>query len=99
MAEQTPDPAPADDSALHSASDSAPVPKDDYPPPAATRSPRKAEDTSKGCHAMAADDRERASENVNDRMKAVFERSASAWSTRGDMFKRLEAQRESKGNG
>lgn len=67
--------------------------------PAATPSPRKAEDTSEGCHAMAANDRERASENVNDRMKAVFERSASAWSTRGDMFKRLEAQREAKDNG
>jgi len=67
--------------------------------PSVTRPPRKAEDTSEGCHAMAANDRERASENVNDRMKAVFERSASAWSTRGDMFKRLEAQRESKDDG
>lgn len=67
--------------------------------PAATRPPRKAEDTSEGCHEMAANDRERASENVNERMKAVFERSASAWSSRGDMFKRLEAQRESKGDG
>lgn len=67
--------------------------------PSVARPPRKAEDTSEGCHAMAANDRERASENVNDRMKAVFERSASAWSTRGDMFKRLEAQRESKDNG
>lgn len=68
-------------------------------PPGATRPSRKAEDTSEGCHAMAANDRERASENVNERMKAVFERSASAWSSRGDMFKRLEAQRESKDNG
>lgn len=68
-------------------------------PAAATRPPRKAEDTSEGCHAMAASDRERASQNVNERMKAVFERSASAWSSRGDMFKRLEAQRESKNNG
>lgn len=73
--------------------------QDENPPPEATRSPRKPEDTSEGCHAMAANDRERASENVNERMKAVFERSASAWSSRGDMFKRLEAQREAKGDG
>ena len=63
------------------------------------RTPRKAEDTSEGCHEMAANDRERASENVNDRMKAVLERSADAWASRGDMFKRLEAQRESPENG
>lgn len=66
---------------------------------AGARSPRKAEDTSAGCHAMAANDRARASENVNDRMKAVFEQSADAWASRGNMFKRLEAQRESKDNG
>ena len=99
MAEQTPDSAATDDSALQSAGDPALAPQDENPSPAATRSPRKAEDTSEGCHAMAAHDRERASENVNDRMKAVFERSASAWSSRGDMFKRLEAQRKSKGIG
>lgn len=65
----------------------------------ATPSRRKAEDTSVGCHEMAANDRSRASENVNDRMKAVFERSADAWDSRGDMFKRLEAQRERQDNG
>lgn len=70
----------------------------DRPTPA-PRAPRKAEDTSEGCHEMAANDRERASENVNERMKAVFERSASAWSSRGDMFKRLEAQREARDDG
>ena len=63
------------------------------------RSARKPEDTSEGCHELAANDRERASENVNDRMKAVLERSADAWASRGDMFKRLEAQRESPENG
>lgn len=99
MAEQTSDSAATDDSALQSAGDDALVQQNESRPSAATRSPRKAEDTSEGCHAMAANDRERASENVNDRMKAVLERSASAWSTRGDMFKRLEAQRESKNNG
>ena len=67
---------------------------DELRPGAPMRSPRKAEDTSEGCHAMATKDRERASENVNDRMKAVFERSADAWASRGDMFKRLEAQRK-----
>lgn len=60
------------------------------------RRSRKAEDTSAGCHAMAADDRARASQNGNGRMKAVLERSASAWAKRGDMFERLEAQRQSK---
>jgi hypothetical protein len=96
MAEQTSDWAATDDSALKHAGDPAPQ---ENPQPAATRSTRKAEDTSEGCHAMAANDRERASENVNERMKAVFERSASAWSTRGEMFKRLEAQRESRNDG
>lgn len=72
---------------------------DELRPGPAIRAPRKAEDTSEGCHAMAANDRERASENVNDRMKAVFEKSADAWASRGDMFKRLEAQRERPDNG
>ena len=73
--------------------------QDELRPSAAVRTPRKAEDTSEGCHAMAANDRERASENVNDRMKAVFKRSADAWASRGDMFKRLEDQRERPDNG
>ena len=68
-------------------------------PEAEARSPRKAEDTSEGCHELAANDRQRASDNVNDRMKAVLERSADAWASRGDMFKRLEAQREAPDHG
>ena len=63
------------------------------------RGPRKAEDTSAGCLAMAANDRARALADDNDRMKLVLERSAHAWEARGTMFKRLEAQRETKNNG
>ena len=73
--------------------------QDELRPPTVSPPRRKAEDTSVGCHERAANDRSRACENVNDRMKAVFERSADAWASRGDMFKRLEAQRERQDNG
>jgi hypothetical protein len=61
---------------------------------AVERAPRKAEDTSVGCQTMADNDRERGSAIGNDRMKAVFERSADVWAARATMLKRLEAQRK-----
>ena len=73
--------------------------QDELRTPPARPARRKAEDTSAGCHELAANDRARAVENCNDRMKAVFERSADAWDSRGKMFKRLEAQRETQDNG
>lgn len=66
---------------------------------AVERGPRKSEDTSAGCETMANNDRERGSEIGNDRMKAVFERSADVWDARATMLKRLEAQRERPDNG
>jgi hypothetical protein len=63
------------------------------------RGPRKAEDTSAGCLAMAEGDRARALADDNERMKLVLERSADAWEKRGIMFKRLETRREAKDNG
>ncbi|MGI8704282.1 MAG: hypothetical protein ACR2JJ_00515 [Sphingomicrobium sp.] len=65
----------------------------------AERGPRKTEDTSAGCETMANDDRARGSAIGNDRMKAVFERSADVWDARATMLKRLEAQRERQDNG
>ena len=52
---------------------------------------RKAEDSTKGCRALAQADRDRAAETVNDHMRATFERSATAWSTRASLLDRLEA--------
>ena len=59
----------------------------------------KAEDTSAGCHALAQADRARSAANGNERMKLVLDRSAEAWEKRGNMFKRLEAQRGAADNG
>ena len=59
---------------------------------------RKAEDTSAGCRALANADRARSAANGNERMKHVLDRSAAAWEKRGNMFKRLEAQREAADN-
>lgn len=98
MAGHTVDPEPSHEAARQRARDALDR-QNELRRRAPPRTPRKAEDTSAGCHAMAANDRARASENVNDRMKAVFERSADAWASRGNMFERLEAQRESDGNG
>lgn len=75
------------------------VRQDELRTPGIITSRRKSEDTSAGCHEMATNDRARAEENCNDRMKAVFERSADAWDSRGKMFKRLEAHRETHDNG
>lgn len=72
---------------------------DDLRSRSAARVPRKPENTSAGCREMAKEDRARASADGNDSMKAVLERSASAWDARGDIFKRLETQRERQNNG
>lgn len=75
------------------------VRQDELRPRNRDRGPRKAEDTSAGCLAMADDDRARATASGNDHMKLVLEGSAAAWEKRGNMFKRLEAQRETRDNG
>lgn len=95
MVEQSFDSGPGDEAALQRARNALDS-QDSLRPRSPVRTPRKAEDTSAGCHEMAANDRARACENGNERMKAVFERSASAWTSRGAMFERLEAQRERK---
>lgn len=73
--------------------------QDEFRQPQPVRPPRKAEDTAAGCLAMAENDRARALDNCNDRMKLVLERSADAWEKRSNMFKRLEARRETTDNG
>jgi hypothetical protein len=73
--------------------------QDELRPRNPDRGPRKAEDTSAGCLAMAEGDRARALADGNERMKLVLERSADAWEKRGIMFKRLETRREAKDDG
>ena len=57
---------------------------------------RKREDTAEGCRVLASDDRERAAVILNDRMRAILETSAKAWSDRADMLGRLEASLEAR---
>jgi hypothetical protein len=52
---------------------------------------RKPEDSVDGCRAFAASDRERASTADNGHVRARFERSAQAWTTRATLLDRLEA--------
>jgi hypothetical protein len=51
---------------------------------------RKAEDSADGCRAFERDDRKRAAASSSDHMRAVFERSAEAWSERARLLDRLE---------
>lgn len=51
---------------------------------------RKAEDSADGCHALALADRTRAATTRSEHMRAVLERSADAWSARGQLLERLE---------
>ena len=51
---------------------------------------RRAEDSADGCRTLERDDRERAAVISSEHMRAVFERSADAWSARARLLDRLE---------
>lgn len=52
---------------------------------------RKLEDTAEGCRALAVADQARAADVETGHMRAVLERSATAWATRARLLERLEA--------
>jgi hypothetical protein len=55
--------------------------------------PKRREDTADGCRSMARDDRTRAEETNNGRMRFQLACSAEAWTSRADLLDRLEANR------
>lgn len=51
----------------------------------------KPEDSADGCRAFASADREKAAGTLNEHVRATFERSAEAWTTRAELLDRLQA--------
>ena len=52
---------------------------------------RRPEDSADGCRALAKSDCEQAAEVPSGHMRARFERSAAAWTTRAGLLERIEA--------
>ncbi len=55
---------------------------------------RRAEDTARGCRVRADHNREEASSELNEQMRARLESSADAWTKRANLLQRLETSRE-----
>jgi hypothetical protein len=59
----------------------------------ASAGPEKRQDTADGCRSMAHDDRTRAEETNNGRMRFQLACSAEAWTSRAELLDRMEANR------
>ncbi|HSQ99503.1 MAG TPA: hypothetical protein VLM36_06260 [Sphingomicrobium sp.] len=57
---------------------------------------RRPEDSADGCRALAKSDCEKAAEVPSGHMRARFERSAAAWTTRAGLLERIEASFEAR---
>ena len=62
------------------------------PTPVLTTRPKRPEDTSAGCRALAAEDLRRAEGLTAEQASWRYQRSAQAWLARADLLDRLEGK-------